>query len=212
MNLVESADLTVTVVSVPPMDNNVYILRERASGRCLVIDCANDASQILETIRAADGSLPLERIVTTHRHPDHIQALAEVVERTGAPAASGIDDARAIQDATGIPQEALADGAEVRLGAIRLRVVQLVGHTPGSIALIVEPAGHPPVVFSGDSLFPGGVGKTTTPEDFASLIEDVERKIFAILPDETLVLPGHGRATTLGAERSKLPAWRERGW
>jgi glyoxylase-like metal-dependent hydrolase (beta-lactamase superfamily II) len=94
-----------------------------------------------------------------------------------------------------------------------LEVIHLVGHTPGSIALLYrDPSGFPHL-FTGDSLFPGGVGNTQKdPVRFASLINDVERKLFDQLPDETWIYPGHGGDTTLGKERASVPEWRARGW
>ena len=91
-------------------------------------------------------------------------------------------------------------------------MIHLVGHTPGSIALVYDDPDGEPHVFTGDCLFPGGVGRTTSPEDFSSLYEGVVEKLFGRLPDETWVYPGHGNDTTIGRERPDLPAWRERGW
>jgi glyoxylase-like metal-dependent hydrolase (beta-lactamase superfamily II) len=111
------------------------------------------------------------------------------------------------------PTELVEEGDSVRVGACELEVIQLAGHTPGGIALLYrDPAGRPHL-FSGDSLFPGGVGNTGgDPERFRSLMTDVEQKVFARLPDETWVYPGHGNDTTLGAERPSLPEWWSRGW
>jgi glyoxylase-like metal-dependent hydrolase (beta-lactamase superfamily II) len=106
----------------------------------------------------------------------------------------------------------LADGDVIKVGQVQLTVLALVGHTPGSVALLYDdPAGHPHL-FTGDSLFPGGVGKTDSPERFASLLGDVEHKIFDRLPDGTWIYPGHGADTTVGAEPAHLPEWWERGW
>jgi glyoxylase-like metal-dependent hydrolase (beta-lactamase superfamily II) len=196
--------LQITKVSVGPMDNNAYLLRSTTTGEQLLVDAANDADTLVELV----GDAGLARIVTTHRHQDHWQGLAAVVSATGARTAAGVADAEAI----GVPtDELLAEGDEVTVGDVRLEVIQLVGHTPGSVALLYrDPTGHPHL-FTGDSLFPGGVGKTT-PETFPRLIDDVEEKLFAVLPDDTWVYPGHGDDTTLGAERPALPEWRARGW
>jgi glyoxylase-like metal-dependent hydrolase (beta-lactamase superfamily II) len=197
--------LTISKVSVGPMDNNAYLLEDRATGELALIDAANDASTLLDLV----GDRPLARIITTHRHGDHWQALEELVAVTGARTAAGRDDAAAIPVAT---DDALEDGGTVRVGDVGLRVITLVGHTPGSVALLYDdPEGHPHL-FTGDSLFPGGVGKTSGPDTFGSLIDDVERKLFAALPDDTWVYPGHGNDTTLGTERPSLPEWRARGW
>lgn len=203
-----SASVKIEVMSVEPMDNNVYLLTDQRSGEALLVDCANNAAGILEFVRGAK----ISRIVTTHRHADHIQALGEVASALGVPAYSGVDDRQAIQDATGVAQQRLADGERFNIGDTEVLVTQLVGHTPGSVALTVRPSGHPPVIITGDSLFPGGVGKTATDADFDSLFTDVVEKVFAVLPDDAIVLPGHGKATTIGAERGSLAEWRARGW
>lgn len=197
--------LTVTKVSVGPMDNNAYLLECRSTGERLLVDAANDAATLLSLV----GDRPLGRVVTTHRHRDHWEALAAVVEATGARTAAGADDAEAIPVRT---DEPLTDGDTVPVGDVTLSVIHLVGHTPGSVALLYEdPAGHPHL-FTGDSLFPGGVGKTSGPDTFGSLLDDVEHKLFDRLPDDTWFYPGHGDDSTLGAERASLPAWRARGW
>ncbi|MGW6916179.1 MBL fold metallo-hydrolase [Kitasatospora sp. NPDC054939] len=201
----ELAHLIVTKVAVGPHDNNAYLLRCRATDEQLLIDAAAEAPVLLETVGAS-----LATVVTTHRHQDHWGALAEVVAATGARTAAGRIDAEAV----GVPTDLLLDdGDTVRVGRVELTVRHLVGHTPGAIVLIYDdPQGHPHV-FTGDCLFPGGVGNTWgDPAAFDSLFRDVGEKIFDALPDETWVYPGHGNDTTLGAERPNLPAWRARGW
>ncbi|MFG3225464.1 MBL fold metallo-hydrolase [Kitasatospora sp. NPDC048194] len=201
----ELAHLIITKVAVGPYDNNAYLLRCRATDEQLLIDAAADAPVLLETV--GDD---LETVVTTHRHHDHWGALAEVVATTGARTAAGEHDAEGID----VPTELLlADGAKLRVGDVELTVRHLVGHTPGAIVLIYDdPQGHPHV-FTGDCLFPGGVGNTWgDPEAFRTLFRDVKEKIFDALPDEAWVYPGHGNDTTLGAERPHLDEWRERGW
>lgn len=202
----ELKDLMISKVAVGPMDNNAYLLRCRATGAQLLVDAANDAETLL-TLIGDDG---ISAVVTTHRHGDHWQALARVVAATGATTYAGAYDVEGIPVATDVPVE---DGDTIRVGEVELTARRLVGHTPGSIALVYDdPHGHPHL-FSGDCLFPGGVGNTwKDPEAFASLLHDVETKLFAALPDETWVYPGHGKDTTLGDERPHLPEWRERGW
>ena len=196
--------LEITKVSVGPMDNNAYLLRCVATGEQVLVDAANDADTLVELAGAAG----LAAVVTTHRHADHWQGLDAVVAATGARTLAGIDDVDGIKVDIDQP---LADGDEVAVGDVRLQVIQLVGHTPGSIALLHrDPGGHPHL-FTGDSLFPGGVGKST-PETFPRLIDDVEQKLFDVLPDDTWIYPGHGDDTTLGRERPALPEWRARGW
>ncbi|KHL16531.1 glyoxylase-like metal-dependent hydrolase (beta-lactamase superfamily II) [Mumia flava] len=201
----ELADLIITKVAVGPMSNNAYVLRCRHTDEQVLIDAANDAETLLETI----GEGGLARVVTTHRHGDHWQALAEVVADTGARCLAGRHDA----DEIGVPaDDLLDDGDEVPVGRSRLRVIHLVGHTPGSIALLYDDPDGMPHLFTGDALFPGGVGKTWSADDFASLIDDVEHKLFDRLPDETWFYPGHGDDSTLGTERPSLAEWRARGW
>ncbi|UNS96391.1 MBL fold metallo-hydrolase [Streptomyces tubbatahanensis] len=202
----ELRDLMISKVAVGPMDNNAYLLRCRATGQQLLIDAANDAGTLMELI-GGDG---IASVVTTHRHGDHWQALAEVVDATGARTYAGRYDAESIPVPTDVPVE---DGDTLRVGEVELTARHLVGHTPGSIALVYDdPHGHPHL-FTGDCLFPGGVGNTFgDAANFVRLLDDVEHKLFGQLPDETWVYPGHGGDTTLGAERPRLGEWRERGW
>src|SRR5690606_657416 len=194
----------ITKVSVGPMDNNAYLLRCRRTGEQLLIDAAAEPDRLLELI----GEAGLATVVTTHQHRDHWEALAEVVAATGAASVAHPADAPALPVVT----RTVTDGDTVRVGDCALEVIHLVGHTPGSIALLYrDPTGHPHL-FTGDSLFPGGVGNTQgDPERFTSLINDVERKLFDRLPDDTWFYPGHGNDSTLGAERPSLPEWRARG-
>ncbi|MER5870159.1 MBL fold metallo-hydrolase [Streptomyces sp. NPDC002044] len=202
----ELADLMISKVAVGGMNNNAYLLRCRATGEQLLIDAAAEADTLLSLI----GDDGIASVVTTHRHDDHWGALQAVVEATGARTYAGEDDAEGIPVATDVR---VADGDTVRVGRVSLTARRLVGHTPGSIALIYDdPHGHPHV-FTGDCLFPGGVGNTSgDAAAFVRLIDDVQHKLFEQLPDETWVYPGHGNDTTLGAERPHLAEWRERGW
>ena len=201
----ELAHLVVTKVSVGSMDNDAYVLRCRATGEELLVDAAAEADRLLATV----GAGPLRTVITTHSHRDHWQALAAVLAATGAQSVAHAADAAAV----GAPvTRRVEDGDTVEVGDVRLEVVHLVGHTPGSIALLYDDPDGSPHLWTGDSLFPGGVGKTSSRADFTSLIDDVERKLFDRLPDETWVYPGHGDDTTLGAERPHLGQWRSRGW
>ena len=201
----ELKDLMITKFAVSDMSNNVYLLRCRRTDEQVLIDAADEPGRILSTI-GTDG---LTRVVTTHRHWDHHRALPEVVEATHAETVAGTDDAAELP----VPVDrAVGDGDTVRVGESTLEVIHLVGHTPGSIALLYDDPSGTPHLFTGDSLFPGGVGKTGSPEAFASLMDDVESKVFGRLPDETWFYPGHGDDSTLGAERPHLAEWRERGW
>lgn len=201
----ELTDLMISKVAVGPMDNNAYLLRCRATDTQLLIDAANEPRTLLNLI----GDSGITAVVTTHRHADHWQALAEVVQATGARTYAGRYDAEGIPVPTDVLVE---DGDVIRFGRIELTARHIVGHTPGSIALVYDdPHGHPHL-FTGDCLFPGGPGRTANPEEFASIMGDLKTKLFDRLPDETWVYPGHGKDTALGAERPHLAEWRERGW
>ncbi|MDA5284410.1 MBL fold metallo-hydrolase [Streptomyces sp. NPDC054904] len=202
----ELADLMISKVAVGPMNNNAYLLRCRATGEQLLIDAAAEADALLGLI-GEDG---IASVVTTHQHGDHWGALAPVVEATGARTYAGALDAEGIPVGTDVPVQ---DGDTITVGRVELTARHLVGHTPGSIALVYDdPHGHPHV-FTGDCLFPGGVGNTHgDAQAFTQLLDDVQHKLFERLPDEAWVYPGHGNDTTIGAERPHLAEWRERGW
>ena len=190
------------------MDTNAYLLRCASTGQAILIDAANEAGRLIELI----GDTPVGTIVTTHRHADHWQALPEVAEHTGAEVVAHPADADFLPVTAGRRVE---HGEVLRFGDAEVSVIHLRGHTPGSIAIVYDAGGRladGPHVFTGDSLFPGGVGKTNSPEDFTSLLTDVSERLFGQLPDGTWVYPGHGKDTTLGAERPHLAEWRERGW
>ncbi|MQA61120.1 MAG: MBL fold metallo-hydrolase [Actinophytocola sp.] len=201
--------LSITKLSVGPMDNNAYLLVCRRTGEALLIDAANEPERISEVIGYAQDRPTLRTIVTTHQHGDHWQALGAVAGANGSNTAAHPDDAEPLP----VPPDFLLEhGDTVTVGEVELEVIHLRGHTPGSIALLYrDPNGHPHL-FTGDSLFPGGLGKTTSPEAFASLIDDVEQRVFGELPDDTWFYPGHGDDSTIGAERPKIGEWRERGW
>jgi glyoxylase-like metal-dependent hydrolase (beta-lactamase superfamily II) len=216
----ELPGLTITKVAVGPYDNNAYLLRCTATGEQLLIDAANEAPRLLELV----GDRPLYRIVTTHRHQDHWQALGVVADATQAAVVAHPFDAEVLP----VPvAEPVQHGDVVRVGKVSLEVIHLRGHTPGSIALLYaagrDPAGagspppgrgaNTPHLFTGDSLFPGGVGNTWgDPTLFNQLLSDVVERVFDRLPDATWVYPGHGKDTTLGKERPSIPEWRARGW
>jgi glyoxylase-like metal-dependent hydrolase (beta-lactamase superfamily II) len=199
--------LTIAKVAVGGMSNNSYLLRCRSTGEGLLIDAADEADRLTEFIRV--GGDPVTTIVTTHQHADHWQALAGIVAQTGARTMAGADDASGIPVAT---DRLLKHGEKLHVGDVELAVIGLRGHTPGSVALYyADPQGHGHL-FTGDALFPGGVGNTRRPADFRSLIDDVETRIFDVYDDETWFYPGHGNDSTLGAERPQLAEWRARGW
>ncbi|WP_442907702.1 MBL fold metallo-hydrolase [Kineococcus sp. G2] len=193
------------------MDNAAYLVTCRRTREQVLVDAAAEPGTLLELARAGSPGGRLGLVVTTHRHHDHVGALAEVVAATGAATAAGEDDA----DHLPVPVEhRLRHGDVVSAGDVRLEVVHLRGHTPGSVALVLRGGGSgPDHVFTGDSLFPGGVGNTRgDAAAFTSLLTDVTERLFAVLDDTTVVHPGHGAPTTIGAERPHLGEWRERGW
>lgn len=209
----ELGGLSVTKVAVDEqMSNNAYLLRCRATGEQLLIDAAAEAETLLELV--GDGGLAT--VVTTHQHWDHHRALSAVVEATGATVVAGAPDADAITEQTGVEvTRRVEDGDTVTVGEARLRVIRVTGHTPGSIVLAYDDtsAGGTWHLFTGDSLFPGGVGNTFGDgAAFATLIDDVESKIFGGFGDDTWFYPGHGNDSSLGVERPALPEWRERGY
>lgn len=221
--------------SVSEMDNNVYLLTCTVTGERLLVDAADDADRIRAELVAVSGTsgsggrgsdgdgsrssgigsrgsvAPVAQVLTTHRHWDHHRALPDIVESTGAATLAGAADADELPVDVGTRLE---HGDTVRVGDLVLDVVGLRGHTPGSVALALATGGDVcrTVMFTGDSLFPGGPGKTWSPDDFVSLMDDLEERVFGVYPDDTVVLPGHGDNTTLGAERPHLQEWRERGW
>ncbi|MFL6129135.1 MAG: MBL fold metallo-hydrolase [Mycobacteriales bacterium] len=198
--------LTITKLAVGPMDNNAYLLRCRRTAEALLVDAANEPDRLLEMV----GDVPLAAVVTTHRHPDHWQALAAVVAATGARTVAHPLDAGSIPVTV---DETVEHGDSVELGSCTLSVIHLRGHTPGSIALRYDDPDGVTHLFTGDSLFPGGPGNTEKdPQRFGSLMDDLESRVFGELPDDTWVYPGHGKDTTLGAERPSIPEWRARGW
>ena len=206
--------LTIRSISVSEMDNNVYLLTAKESGAQVLIDAADDLPAIRQLL--ADGAADtgagahLALVATTHQHWDHVRALKELVDATGAPTAAGADDADALPAAV---DRRLVHGDTVAVDGFELTAVHLRGHTPGSIAFVYQDPEGPAHIFSGDSLFPGGVGNTQKdPERFNQLLSDVTERLFGTYPDTAVVHPGHGKPTTLGAERPQLGQWRARGW
>jgi glyoxylase-like metal-dependent hydrolase (beta-lactamase superfamily II) len=218
----ELDEVVIRKASVGAMDNNAYLLTCRASRSQLLVDAADDPDRLLELIREGSGGARLDLVVTTHRHPDHHRALESVVAVTGAPTAAGADDAPGIPVPT---RRRLHHGDVLAVGHVTLEVVALRGHTPGSVALAYREPARPTDhrgtdalpgrvhLFTGDSLFPGGVGSTQgDPVRFGRLLDDVVGRVFDRFDDSTWVYPGHGADTTLGAERPHLEEWRARGW
>jgi glyoxylase-like metal-dependent hydrolase (beta-lactamase superfamily II) len=196
----ETAGLRIDKLVVGPFENNVFVLRDKHSGEAVLVDAANEHELLLEVCRATG----VRRVLTTHGHFDHIQAVTAVRD-------AGIDVGIATEDAAMLPSYdfVIPDDEVIEVGGLRLHTVHTPGHTPGSTCFLVE--GHP-VLLSGDTLFPGGPGNTSFENaSFEQIIDSIDRRLFT-LPPETLVLPGHGLDTTIGTERPHLDEWIARGW
>jgi glyoxylase-like metal-dependent hydrolase (beta-lactamase superfamily II) len=201
---------SIVKVSVGPMDNNAYLVTCSQTGETLLVDAANDSEIILELIERFAPKLSL--IVTSHQHQDHWLALSDVAEATGVPTAAHQLDAEPLPVK---PERILGNGDTIEVGNLSFDVIHLRGHTPGSVALALrgaDPETGVTHLFTGDCLFPGGVGKTWKEGDFEQLLGDVTSRVFDVYDDSTVVYPGHGDDTTLGRERPNLAEWRERGW
>ena len=188
-------------VVVGPFDNNVFVLRCTQTGDAVLIDAANEHEQLLELAR----TLGVRRVLETHGHWDHVQAVPELRE-------AGYSVGVTAQDAAMLPSydEIVEDDTVIEVGDLRLRTIHTPGHTPGSMCFWVEGS---PVLFTGDTLFPGGPGNTGLEGgDFPTIIESIERRLFAPFGAETLILPGHGLDSTLGDESPHLQEWVDRGW
>ena len=202
--------VVVRKAAVSATDNNCYLLTCSTSGRQVLVDAADDPDRLEALVAegAQDGGAGLALVVTTHQHWDHHRALAAVLTRTGARSAAGRADAAGLP----VPPDQFLDHGDVlTVGGIRLEVAHLRGHTPGSVALVLRADDGSVHAFTGDSLFPGGPGKTSGPQDFTSLMDDLEERIF-VLPDSTWIYPGHGKDSVIGTERPHLAEWRARGW
>jgi glyoxylase-like metal-dependent hydrolase (beta-lactamase superfamily II) len=196
----DATGIEIHEVVVGPVDNNVFVLRCTETGDAVLLDAANEHERLLELCT----DLGVRRVLETHGHWDHIQAVPALRD-------AGYSVGVTAADAAMLPSydEVIEDQAVVEVGNLRLHTIATPGHTPGSMCFLVE--GHP-VLFSGDTLFPGGPGNTSYEGgDFPTIIESVDRRLFT-LPADTLVLPGHGTATTIGAERPHLQEWIDRGW
>lgn len=199
-----SDELGLHQISVSETDNNCYLLTAGREG--LLIDAADDAPALLRL--AEDAGVSITAVLTTHRHADHIRALPEVLRATGATHYAPYLEVPALPAKVDVE---LNDGDTLPFAGHEFPVVILRGHTPGGAAIAAEIAGvtH---LFVGDSLFPGGLGKTTSEGDFARLFNDVTTRLFDVYDDDAVVNPGHGKSTTLGAERPHLDEWFQRRW
>jgi glyoxylase-like metal-dependent hydrolase (beta-lactamase superfamily II) len=197
----EDTQVEIHKVIVGPVDNNVYVVRCKETGDAVLVDAANEHEQLLELCR----SLGVRRVVETHGHWDHIQAVPQLRD-------AGYDVAVTAEDAAMLPSydSLLEDDTVLEIGRLRIRTVHTPGHTPGSMCFLIEGS---PVLLSGDTLFPGGPGNTKyAGGDFSTIIASIDRRLFAPLSAETIVMPGHGLDTTVGKERPHLQEWVDRGW
>lgn len=197
----EDSQAEIHKVVVGPMDNNVYVLRCKQTGEAVLLDAANEHEKLLEMCQR----LNVKRVLETHGHWDHIQAVPAVRD-------AGYDVGITAADADMLPSYdfVLEDGSVIDVGRLRLHTVLTPGHTPGSMCFRLEGS---PVLFSGDTLFPGGPGNTSFPGgDFPTIIRSIEDRLFSQLPADTIVLPGHGDQTTIGDEAPHLQEWVDRGW
>jgi glyoxylase-like metal-dependent hydrolase (beta-lactamase superfamily II) len=195
------SDLEIHKLVVGPMNNNVFVLRCRHTGDAVLIDAANEHEKLLELARA----LNVGRVLETHGHWDHIQAIPEMRD-------AGYSVGVTSQDAGMLESydELMEDDSIIPVGNLRVRTILNPGHTPGSMSFLVE---DKPLLFSGDTLFPGGPGNTSYEGgDFATIIRSIEDRLFSKLAADTIVMPGHGDDTTIGTERPHLQEWIDRGW
>ena len=184
----------LTKLAVGPYDTNCYLLTCPISGESIIVDPAAEGGRIL---REVEGTT-VKYVLLTHAHPDHVEALAEVRETTGAPLGVHLADARCF----GVDADFdLADGDVLEWGDCQLRVVHTPGHTPGSVCLILDER-----VLVGDTIFPGGPGHSESPEAFEQILATLQEVVFT-WPDETELHPGHGAATTVDQERPAFEAF-----
>ncbi|MCO5313891.1 MAG: MBL fold metallo-hydrolase [Microthrixaceae bacterium] len=194
-------DLEIHKVVVGPFENNVFVLRCRHTGEALLFDAANEHDRLLELARA----LGVRRIVETHGHWDHIQAVTAMRD-------AGFSVGVTTEDAAMLPSydEILDDDTVIQVGELRVRTIHTPGHTPGSMCFVVE---NKPLLFSGDTLFPGGAGNTSLEGgDFTAIMASIDERLYRGLDDNTIVMPGHGLDTTIGAEKPHFDEWVDRGW
>ena len=197
----EDGQAEIHKVVVGPMDNNVYVLRCKQTGDAVLLDAANEHDLLLDLAKR----LNVRQVLETHGHWDHIQAVPEMRE-------AGYSVFVTQQDAGMLPSydELLDDDDVLTVGRLKLHTIHTPGHTPGSMCFLVEGS---PVLFSGDTLFPGGPGNTSFEGgDFPTIIRSIEDRLFSKLDADTIILPGHGDQSTIGEERPHLQEWVDRGW
>jgi glyoxylase-like metal-dependent hydrolase (beta-lactamase superfamily II) len=195
----EDSRLRLDKLVVGPWENNVFVLRDKATGEAVLLDAANEHDLIIPTALAAG----VRRVLTTHGHFDHIGAVTAARD-AGLDVGVGGDDAGMLPAYDWV----INDDDVIEVGELRLRAIHTPGHTMGSVCFRLEGW---PILFSGDTLFPGGPGNTKNGGDFPTIIKSLDERLFP-LPEETIVLPGHGLDTTIGTERPHLQEWADRGW
>jgi glyoxylase-like metal-dependent hydrolase (beta-lactamase superfamily II) len=197
----EDSQAEIHKLVVGPMDNNVFVLRCKETGDSVLLDAANEHEKLLELCQR----LNVRRILETHGHWDHIQAVPAVRD-------AGYEVGVTSQDSAMLPSYdfVLHDDDVIEVGRLRLHTIHTPGHTPGSMCFRLEGS---PVLFSGDTLFPGGPGNTTFEGgDFPTILRSLEERLFSEVPDDHIVMPGHGDDTTIGTEKPHLQEWADRGW
>jgi glyoxylase-like metal-dependent hydrolase (beta-lactamase superfamily II) len=197
----EDTDVEIHKVVVGPVENNVFVVRCKATGEAVLLDAANEHERLLELCQ----SLGVRKVLETHGHWDHIQAVPAVRD-------AGYEVGVTAADAAMLPSYdfVLEDESVIQVGRVRLHTIATPGHTPGSMCFLIEGS---PVLLSGDTLFPGGPGATKFPgSSFEQIIKSIDERIFSKLDPGTIVMPGHGADTTIGTERPHLQEWIDRGW
>jgi len=197
----QDEQVEITKVVVGPMDNNVFVVRCTQTGDAVMLDAANEHEKLLDLCKA----LNVRKVLETHGHWDHIQAVPQVRD-------AGYEVGVTAEDAKMLPSYdfVLEDESVIPVGRLRLHTIHTPGHTPGSMCFKIEGS---PVLLSGDTLFPGGPGNTTFEGgDFPTIIRSLEDRIFSKIPEDTIVMPGHGDDTKIGDESPHLQEWIDRGW
>ncbi len=197
----QDEQVEITKVVVGPMDNNVFVVRCTQTGDAVLLDAANEHDKLLDLCK----TLNVRKVLETHGHWDHIQAVPQVRD-------AGYEVGVTAEDAKMLPSYdfIIEDESVIPVGRLKLHTIHTPGHTPGSMCFKIEGS---PVLLSGDTLFPGGAGATKFEGgDFPTIMRSIEDRIFAKLPGDTIVMPGHGDDTTVGNESPHLQEWIDRGW
>ena len=195
--VVKDDQIQIDKLELGPYGTNAYILVCRNTGESVIVDAPADAGKILDLLK---GTRP-NYILITHNHMDHTGALADLKSTLDLPIAAHADDAGRLPVSA---DQLLNDGDVISFGDIKLSVLYTPGHTPGSICFLT---GN--YLIAGDTLFPGGPGRTGSPADFKKILNSLTGKIF-VLADDTQVFPGHGNSTTLEKERQAFDGFSAR--